>query len=387
MDLKILLFLLYVFFIAGIFWAYGGYLIFIIILSKIFKKKYTIDEFYNPAVTIIIPTYNEETVIKGKLENIISQDYPKEKMQILVVDSASTDKTREIVINYAKDGIELIKQEERIGKGAAIKYALEFTKNDIVVITDANAYFEPNALKYLLRNFSDPKVGGVTGRYCSKDIKGNAESKGTVFFREYENILRRHETEIDSAVSLFGEIFACRKNILFLDENNLTEDLDSSISIREKGYRLAYEPKAEVYEYAPSTREDLIMQRKSVITGTIQTLWKHRYSIFNFRYGFYGTMILPSHKLLPVLSPIFLIGFLSLSIVILKDRPFIIFCLFILLAIMLLLSLFFKRILSPFLKLIKYIILVNIACLLAWKNYLTGNYTVKWTKMKSSRYL
>jgi biofilm PGA synthesis N-glycosyltransferase PgaC len=165
----ILLFLFYLFFLAGLFWAYGGYLCLVIIFSLIFKKKKAIDQSYAPTATVIIPTYNEETVIAKKLEDILSQDYPKEKLQVIVVDSGSTDKTREIVSNYSGRGIELAEQSERQGKGAAIQHGLNFAKNEIIVVTDANSYFESGTLKYLLRNFSDPQVGGVTGRYFGKN--------------------------------------------------------------------------------------------------------------------------------------------------------------------------------------------------------------------------
>lgn len=379
----ILLFSFYLFFIAGLFWAYGGYLCFIIAFSAIFKKKNIIDVSYTPAATIIMPTYNEEVVIAKKLEDILSQDYPKEKLQIIVVDSGSADKTREIVNNYSGYGIELVEQPEREGKGSAIQHGLNFAKHEIIVVTDANSYFEPGALKYLLRNFSDPRVGGVTGRYFGKNIKDNAQSQGGAIFRDYENILRRFETRIDSAVSLFGEIFAVRKSLLFIDEGNLTEDFESSVGIRRKGHKLIYEPGASVYEYMPCTEKDLVLQRKRVIIGTIQTLLKYKSMLFNPKYGFYGLLILPGHKLVHILSPFLLAGFFITSLAFWKISFILILCALIFIKI----TLISARKKVPLLGLSKYFILINICCLSAWKDYLLRRYTIRWEKMESSRYL
>ena len=373
---------IYFLFVFSLIWIYGGYPLFIIILSKIFEKKYIIDESYAPNVTLIVPTHNEETVISKKIENILNLNYAKEKLQIIGVDSASTDKTRELVKKYSGDGVELVEESERKGKGAAIMHALDFAKSDIALITDANSYFESDALKYLLRHFSDPLVGGVTGRYLGKATNNNAESSGTVTFRDYENNLLKYESKIDSVVCLWGEIFAIRKNLFSLDKENLSEDFYASLYIRKKGYRLVYEPKAQVYEYAPSNLQDLIIQKKRTITGTIQCLFKYKQLLFNPRYGFFGTVILPSHKLLPVFSPMFLTGFLIFSVIFWKTvSPYVLFAVLLMIIIAgLLAGNFFN-----FINLLKYVIELNIACVLAWKDYVTGDYSVRWEKMKSSR--
>jgi biofilm PGA synthesis N-glycosyltransferase PgaC len=193
--------------------------------------------------------------------------------------------------------------------------------------------------------------------------------------------LRKFETEIDSAVSLFGEIFSVRRGILLIDQRNLTEDFDSSVYIRKKGYKLIFDPKAAAYEYLPYTEKDIVLQRKRVITGTIQTLLKYKAMLFNPRYGFYGLLILPGHKLAQILSPFLLMGFLALSLIFWKMSLLIIFCALVFLKATLILIR--KRI--SLLGLVKYFTLINICCLLAWKDYLQGNYTVKWEKIQGSR--
>lgn len=378
------LFLL-LFFLVATLWVYGGYLLFIAVLARISNKKNNADLTFTPEATIIIPTYNEEQVIEEKLKNLLAQDYPRNKLQVLVVDSGSTDRTTEVVQRFLDYGVELLSKKERKGKAGAIKYTLDFCRHGIIVVTDANSYFEPLCLRFLLRHFSDPRVGGVTGRYSGWEKVKGPESQGTVFFRKYENALRRYESQVDSVVSLFGELFACRKNLCLVDEKNLSEDFETSVYIRRKGYRLIYESGSGVYEYAPHNRQDLINQRRRIIIGTIQTLWKHKSVLFNPRYGLYGMVILPSHKLFPVLSPFFLTAFLVVALFFFRTvLIFFVFLLTGLFGVVALLHLFVKKAPSPF-YIATYVILVNFSCLLAWKDYFCGNYTVKWEKMESSR--
>ncbi len=359
---------------------------FITALACVSRKKNNIDPAYTPEATIIIPTFNEELVIEERLKNLLFQDYPRDKLQFLVVDSGSTDKTGELVQRFKPYGVELLTENERKGKGAAIRYALDFSRHEIIVVSDANSYFEqPSCLRYLLSNFSDPKVGGVTGRYFSREKVKAPATQGTVFFREYENILRSFETRVDSVVSLFGELFACRKTLCLIDDKSLAEDLETSIYIRRQGFCLSYEPRSAVYEYAPYLRQEFINQRRSIIIGTIQSILKHRAVLFNPGYGLYGMVILPGHKLLPIFSPFFLLGLLVVAGVFFRTALIFWFFQFSgLFLFLVLLNLINKKFPNP-VRIVFYIILVNFSCLLAWRDYFSGKYTVKWEKMKSSR--
>jgi cellulose synthase/poly-beta-1,6-N-acetylglucosamine synthase-like glycosyltransferase len=376
---------LYFLLISAFIWAYGGYFVFMRSVSVLCRKKRPIDRSYQPKASVIIPTYNEESSIAAKLDNILSQDYPKDDLQIIVVDSGSSDKTADLVSAYADKGVELLRQVRRSGKGAAVIHALNYAKNGIVIVTDANSFFDGQALKPLLRNFSDPKVAGVTGRFFLKDKKNNAESSGSSYFREYENVLREYESSVDSAVSLYGELFAVRKELIRMDPLNLTEDFDASISLIKKGFRLVYEPSAGIYEYSPSVARDVIIQKKRVVVGTIQSLMKHRDMLFNPRYGWYGMIILPGHKLFPVLGVWFMIAAMILTVILWKTVIFYVIVMailsvFISAGAMILTCGKYRLIASG-----KYFFLLNLACFLAWNDYFRGDYDVNWEKMNSSR--
>ncbi|MEM4750977.1 MAG: glycosyltransferase, partial [Desulfurococcaceae archaeon] len=134
---------------------------------KWLKKPWNlgVDENYKPKVTVIIPTYNEAKFIKKKLDNIYEQDYPKELMEIIVVDSASTDGTPRLVEEWAREhpevSIRLLEEPIRRGMNPALNYALKHLPSDteIVVFTDADSFWPSRALKEIVKYFADPVVG------------------------------------------------------------------------------------------------------------------------------------------------------------------------------------------------------------------------------------
>ncbi|MDD5078945.1 MAG: glycosyltransferase [Candidatus Omnitrophica bacterium] len=376
---------LYLLLIFALVWGCGGYFAFMRAVSVLCRKKRAIDQSYQPKASVIIPTHNEGLSISAKLDNILGQDYPKENLQIIVADSGSSDKTVDLVRAYADKGVELLIQERRSGKGAAVIHALNYAKNGIVIVTDGNSFFDGQVLKPLLRNFSDPEVGGVTGRFFLKDNMKNAEASGSYSFREYENVLRGYESSVDSAVSLYGELFASRKELIVMDPANLTEDFEASISLVKKGFRLVYEPLAGIYEYAPSNVRDVLIQKKRVVIGTIQSLFKHRDMLFNPRYGGYGMVILPGHKLFPALGVWFIIALIFFTAIVWKALAFYLIVIGIVSAaicagIAVSVSGRSRLVASG-----KYFLLLNLACFLAWMDYFRGNYGVNWEKMRSSR--
>ncbi len=364
--------------VFGVFWIYAGYPLFIFILSKLLRKEHSYDEKYQPKVSIIIACYNEEKVIDEKLKNILELNYPKEKMQVLVVDSASTDNTRDIVRKYNDKGIELIAQDERKGKASGLNYALNYAKNDVIIITDANLYTDKNAIKNMAKHFSDTKVGIVGCRYFVKKRKSTAETEGTDFFRRYEDFLREKEAIVDSAVSFGSDIYGLRRNFCPFDEEcTLAEDFDVCVRARKNGYRIIYEISATGYEYTTSVTKDVINQRKRVMTGIIQVLLKHKLMLFNPKYGFYGALILPGHRLAQIMSPFFLIGMFisSIGILILEYNTLIFYFIIIqIIGILFAILSFLTLKLKPNLRFLpiqwaKYFVLVQHSCLLAYIEY------------------
>jgi len=185
--------------------------------SKYLNKPWNIktNPNYKPKITIIVPTYNEAKFIQSKLNNIYAQNYPKNLIEIIVVDTASTDGTPKLAEEWASKhrniNMKLIRENERRGKAHALNHALKYVTGDIVIIADADAIWPSNALKEALKWFADPMVGAVS---CLKKPTGSNIKEVEENYRKYYNILRIAESKAYSTPIFHGELAAFRKNLL-----------------------------------------------------------------------------------------------------------------------------------------------------------------------------
>jgi len=388
MIITILLMLLILF--AFLFlWTWIGYPVFLFFASKLFRKKHLISDSYMPKVTMMIMSYNEAKVIEKKIKNSLELDYPK--LEIFVVDSASNDGTQNIVKKYSKQ-VKLIEQGERKGKASAINYGMKYSSGDIIMITDSNAMINQQAIKKIARHFSNKKIGGVCGRFEARDIRETSIGAGGSIYWKIEKFLRKHESDIDSVIHMSGEITAFRKGVINkVDESSLSEDFDMAIRIREAGFRILYEPDAIAYEPAPENINDLLTQKKRITIGTWQELIKHKDVLFNPRYGWYGLVILPSHKLFQVLTPFFLILILLCSAIIYSFTNDSLMCIFLiaqgifyfLTAISFLPFKIIEK--FPLFVFIKYFMATNWILILGFFDFIRKKRIVTWKKIESSR--
>ena len=380
----------------AVLWTYIGYQIFLIPLSKFFRKKHCFDDMFLPSITLLIAVHNEQKAIKAKIENSLSLSYPKDKLEIIIVDDGSNDKTRDVVREYEKSGVELLEQNPRKGKASAITRGMAHVNSEIVVITDGNSMLNKDALRKLVRHFCDPLIGGVGGKYEPKNPEGCDVGLGSIIYWKLEKFVREKESLVDSIVGMNGNISAIRTSVMpHVDENLLVEDFDMTVSLREKGFRILYEPEACAWKLAPASLKDEIIQKKRRIVGTIQTLLRHKSMLFNLKYSLYGTLILPSHKLFPMLLPFLFVLLVISSLGLYLTTEFILFHLFFYLLFIFLtfsvISVLFLYIrpntrFLPFV-LLKYFLLQHYEVLLGWLDYLRGNYQVTWEKAESTRHV
>ena len=176
---------------------------------------------YQPKVTIIIPTYNEAKFITKKLENILEQTYPKEKIKIIVIDSGSTDGTPSIIhewtIKHPHIDLDLIQEPERTGMISALNKALRYVPDhtEVVIFTDADAFWDSNTISSVLRFFSDPTVGAVTTSVLPlKDSSKNSSEQVEGTYRNYYNVIRVGESKMHSTPIHNGTLIAYRFKLL-----------------------------------------------------------------------------------------------------------------------------------------------------------------------------
>ncbi|MEE9193215.1 MAG: glycosyltransferase, partial [Thermodesulfobacteriota bacterium] len=169
-------------------YVYIGYPCFLALFGCIRWKKLKKADI-EPSVTLIISAFNEEKYIREKIVNSLSIDYPKEKFEIIVVSDASTDNTDEIVRQFEKQGVRLIRQEERLGKTSGLNLAVSQAEGKIIVFTDANAMYQKDAVRKLIRHFNDDKIGYVVGEARYTDINQTGSAKSESLYWQYEIFL------------------------------------------------------------------------------------------------------------------------------------------------------------------------------------------------------
>ena len=198
--------------VIGVAYVYFGYPLVVLILSMarprpVYRKTIT------PSVTLLIAAYNEAECIAATIENKLGLDYPREKLEIIVISDGSTDNTDEIVRRYEGERVRLIRQEPRAGKTSALNLAVGHANGEILVFSDANSSYAPDALRFLVENFNDPKVGYVTGKMIYTNPDGSPVGDGCTAYMKYENFLRAAETRVGSVVGVDGGIDAVRKSL------------------------------------------------------------------------------------------------------------------------------------------------------------------------------
>ncbi|WP_122088166.1 glycosyltransferase family 2 protein [Halalkalicoccus subterraneus] len=259
-----------------------------------------------PTVTLVIAAYNEEGVIAEKIENSLELEYPDDKLEVVVFSDASSDRTDEIVASYADRGVELRRIEGRVGKTACQNAVVEDCDSEVVVFSDANGMYEPDAIERLVERF-EPGVGCVVGelRYREAGVEGES-----VYWR-YERRLRTLESRIGTLVSGNGSIYAVRRSSYVPLDSDEISDFAELLAVIETGERVTYAPEAIAWEDTGDSVDSEFDRRVRITTRAWHTLVRYPSlldPVARPRVAFQLT----SHKLLRWLSPVFLgIAFLA----------------------------------------------------------------------------
>jgi len=300
------MFLLFLVSMSILFYLYVWYIIIIWILAKLQSNKILLDDSYEPIITVMVPVKNEEFTIEEKINNIFLCDYPKDKLHVLIMDSTSDDDTQKIVSKYISDWVQLEVVPHK-GKAFAMQVWIDqYAKWEIIISTDANAYFKKDTLRKIVRNYADPSVWWVTGAMLQIDKSGTVESKWWDLYWRIEKFIRICETKFHSVITMSWELTSFRKELVKNKKWYFKwdpDDFDLSMFVVRQWYRLIYETEAFVYEKAPDTASDVEKQKVRIIVQTMSAFTHYFSMLFKWKYGF----ILFSHKLLPLLSPILLI--------------------------------------------------------------------------------
>ncbi len=278
---------------------------------------------FKPAVTVIIPAYNEEKVIVNTVESALASDYPH--LHTIVVDDGSTDGTTAVVREKFKEQIAagqvLLLTKANAGKAEALNYALQHTQDEIYVGIDADTMIARTAISRLVPHFADPKVGAVAGN-AKVGNRVNLWTRWQALEYITSQNFERRALNVFSAVSVVpGAIGAWRTSAVreagAYHTDTVAEDADLTMTLLEKGLRVVNEDRALAFTEAPTTARGLMRQRFRWSFGILQAVWKHGSSIR--RRSRLGWIALPNiiifQIVLPLLSPfidvMFLLGTLN----------------------------------------------------------------------------
>jgi cellulose synthase/poly-beta-1,6-N-acetylglucosamine synthase-like glycosyltransferase len=367
----------------AVIYTYLGYPIVITILARILNRPVHIAPIW-PTVSLIIPAYNEERIIAQKLDNSLALDYPREKLEIVVVSDGTTDRTNEVVRAYVDKGIRLFFEPPRRGKIAAINRAVPLTRGEILVFTDANAMLLPDALRNLVRNFADERVACVGGEKrvgTGRSISARGESA----YWRYESRLKRCDSAVSSVMGVAGELFAIRRERYApVEENSLIEDFVLSLRLVEAGWRVIYEPEAVAWEPSLLSLSAEWQRRTRIAAGGFQAMVRLP-GMLNPSLGLPAFQYF-SHRVLRWLAPFFLL-MIFLTNLRLRARSLyrwglkvqVLFYLMALTGLLLGRAHIYWR---P-LQLVFYFCFTNLAALVGFARYVTRSQPVTWKKARS----
>ncbi|MBN1793400.1 MAG: glycosyltransferase family 2 protein [Candidatus Omnitrophica bacterium] len=288
-----------------ILYTYFFYPVILLFISDFIKRGVEKDEALEPTVTLLIPAYNEEAYIGEKIENSLNLDYPPERLRIVIANDGSVDRTVEIAKQF-EGRVEVIGFEENRGKARLINHVMERVESEIVVFSDASCFLDRHALRIMMRNFKDERVGCVCGLYRLKDAREAVHPQNEGLYWKYETFIKRKESDICSILGAHGAIYGIRRALFVpLGEGVINDDYFIPMQIVAAGHRAIYDERVVAYEQHLASEEGEFSRRVRITVGNFQQI----VAFFRLLHPKRGLLAFEffSHKLLRPLIPFFLI--------------------------------------------------------------------------------
>lgn len=314
--------------LQAIFWCCIGtvaysYAIYPILLYVLTKWRHTTpapnttSDTY-PLVSVLVAAHNEERDIGKKIENTLASDYPSEQVEVVIASDGSSDRTAEIVRQFSSSRVRLFDYESRRGKSAVLNATIPELNSEIVVLSDANTLFEPDAISRLVRWFMDTKVDTVCGRLVLMD-PATGQNVDSLYWR-YETFLKKREARLDALLGANGAIYAIRLGrYVPIPDNTIVDDFVIPLLAKlHHGGRIVYDETAIAVEETPAAIGSEFRRRTRIGTGGYQSLallWR----LLHPRFG-WTAFSLFSHKVLRWIAPFLLLGALSTNSFLLDEH-------------------------------------------------------------------
>jgi poly-beta-1,6-N-acetyl-D-glucosamine synthase len=268
-----------------------------------------------PSISVIVPAHNEESTIEWKLNSLIGADYPRELVEILVGSDGSSDKTEDIVERFRHEGVGLISFPRQQGKSAIQNGLVAATTGEILVFTDADSLVPRTALRHLVENFDDSRVGLVTGHAEYSNASETRVAENESLYLRYDTRLRERESERGILAMASGSLFALRRSLWAPLDPALGDDFVLPLRVAGARLRNVIDPRVSAITQLTQDRPSSMLRMKiRIINKDLRALLVYRNLLNPIRHGALAVGLW-SHKLLRWLVPYFLLGMLVSSIV------------------------------------------------------------------------
>jgi len=272
-----------------------------------------------PCVSFVIAAYNEEESLPAKLENLRSLDYPKDRIEIIFVSDASTDRTNEILASAVNEQFRVLIQPERGGKPSALNHAIAAASHEILLLSDVSTLFAPDAVRRLVRHFCDPRVGAVCGALRFQASSESQQTEGVYW--KYESILRLMEARLGATLTASGAIYALRRNAFVpFAPGTLIEDIVAPMNARKLGLQVLYDPEALATDVAAASVAGEFRRRVRIAVGSFRALAE----LTRVKMKGFTLFAFLSHKVLRWLVPLFALMLLVSNLFLLRSTLYVI---------------------------------------------------------------
>jgi cellulose synthase/poly-beta-1,6-N-acetylglucosamine synthase-like glycosyltransferase len=337
-----------------------------------------------PHVTVLIAAHNEAAQIAATVRNKLEQDYPPDKLEVVVISDGSVDGTDDLVRAVGSGQVTLLRQEPRRGKTLALNRGVEAAQGEILVFSDANSVYASETVRRLTAAFEDPTVGYATGQLIYQDPGQTAVGSGSGMYIRYENWLRRLETAAGSVVGVNGGVDAVRKRLYRPMRADHLPDFILPLRVVEQGYRVVYCDDAVSHEEALGHQDAEYRMRVRVSLRALHALSEMKH-LLNPRYGRFAIQLLV-HKVLRYLLFVPLALAFAANLLLIGSKPYAILFWIQLAAYSLAAvgwlsggRIRFKPVFVPF-----YFCLINFAAGAALVRFLRGERQVLWTPRRGA---
>ncbi len=283
-------------------YTYLGYPALVGLWARLAPRPVAISSDHQPRVALIVVARNEVARIQAKIETCLAQDYPPDRLRVLIVSDGSTDGMDELVRAQGSPRVGLLTFPITRGKAACLNDAIASCEEDTLVLTDARQRLNPEAVRQLVANLADPHVGAVSGELVFVAEDANAFASGVSAYWRYEKFIRRSQAAIHSVPGVTGALYALRKSCFRpIAPNTILDDVAIPMQVAMQGKRVVFESGALAFD-SPSTQAQQERRRKvRTLAGNFQLLVLYPQLLLPWRNPIFLQFV--SHKLLRLLAP------------------------------------------------------------------------------------